>query len=306
MIQRFTIITLFILAAAGSAKAQQDPLYSQYMFNMLGINPAYAGSREVLSVSAMARRQWVDIKGAPVSKVLMGDFSVKDKKVGLGIQLFNDQIGIMKTTGLSGSFAYRLRFKRSVLAMGLQGGFTVFKANYTGVDLGGDPDMAFANNVNEFKPTIGAGLFYNTEKFYLGFSAPHLLHYRGNYESSENQSTSSIYQNDHWFLTAGYVIEFNPDVALKPSVLLRMVTGAPITADINANIWFYNTVSVGLSYRTSEMMVGMLELQLNKQLRFGYAYDWTMSALNNKGSHELMLRYEFGFEKKRMVSPRYF
>ncbi len=305
MIQRFTIITLFILAAVGTAKAQQDPLYSQYMFNMLGINPAYAGSREVLSVSAMARRQWVDIKGAPVSKVLMGDFSIKDKKVGLGVQLFNDQIGIMKTTGLSGSFAYRLRFKRSVLAMGLQGGFTVFKANYTSVDLGGDPDMAFANNVSEFKPTVGAGLFYNTEKFYLGFSAPHLLNYRTNYNSSE-QSANSIYQNTHWFLTAGYVFDLSHDIALKPSVLLRMVSGAPITADINANMWFYNTVSIGLSYRTSKMMIGMLEFQLNKQLKFGYAYDWTMSNLNNKGSHELMLRYEFGFEKKRMVSPRYF
>lgn len=304
MIQRITLIALFFLAFAGSVQAQQDPLYSQYMFNMLGINPAYAGSREILSVSAMARRQWVGVKGAPMSQVLMGDFSVHDKKVGLGVQLFNDEIGIMKTSGLSGSFAYRLRFKKSVLAMGLQGGFTMFKANYAGVDLGGDPDMAFANNVTEFKPTIGAGLFYNTEKFYVGFSAPHLLHYRA-YKSSEGQA-SSIYQNDHWFLTAGYVFDLSPDVALKPSVLLRMVTGAPITADINANMWFYNTVSIGLSYRTSEMMVGMLEFQLNKQLRFGYAYDWTLSELNNKGSHELMLRYEFGFEKKRMVSPRYF
>lgn len=304
MIQKLTIITLFFLALAGSVQAQQDPLYSQYMFNMLGVNPAYAGSREVLSVSAMARRQWVGVKGAPMSQVLMGDFSVRDKKIGLGVQLFNDEIGIMKTTGLNGSFAYRLRFKKSVLAMGLQGGFTAFRANYSSVDLGGDPDMAFANNVSEFKPTIGAGLFYNTEKFYAGFSAPHLLHYRV-YESSENQK-SSIYQNDHWFLTAGYVFDLTHDVALKPSVLLRMVTGAPITADFNANMWFYNTVSIGLSYRTSEMMVGMLELQLNKQLRFGYAYDWTMSELSNRASHELMLRYEFGFEKKRMVSPRYF
>lgn len=304
MIQRITIITLFILALAGGVQAQQDPLYSQYMFNMLGINPAYAGSREVLSVSGMARRQWVGIKGAPVSKVLMGDFAVYDKKVGLGLQLFNDEIGIMKTTGLTASFAYRIRFKKSVLAMGLQGGFTVFKANYTTVDLGGDPDMAFANNVSEFKPTIGAGLFYNTEKFYVGFSAPHLLHYRS-YNSTENQNTS-IYQNNHWLLTSGYVFNLTSDVALKPSVLLRMVSGAPITADFNANLWFYNTVSIGLSYRTSKMMVGMLEFQLNKQLRFGYAYDWTLSQLNNRGSHEIMLRYEFGFEKKRMVSPRYF
>lgn len=304
MIQRITLIVLFILAGVGAAQAQQDPLYSQYMFNMLGINPAYAGSREVLSVSAMARRQWINIKGAPVSQVLMGDFLLHDKKVGLGVQVFNDQIGIMKTTGLNGSFAYRLRFKKSVLAMGLQGGFTIFKANYTDVDLDGTPDVAFANNVNEFKPTIGAGIFYNTEKLYIGFSAPHLLNY-SKYTTTE-EGKSNIYQNNHWFLTGGYVFDLTHDIALKPSVLLRMVTGAPITADFNANVWFYNTVSVGLSYRTSEMMVGMMEFQLNKQLRFGYAYDWTMSELNNKGSHELMLRYEFGFEKKRMVSPRYF
>lgn len=306
MTLRIIYIALFSFALAGATYGQQDPLYSQYMFNMVGINPAYAGSREVLSVTGMVRAQWMGVKGAPISKVLIGDFATKSKKVGLGLQVFNDQVGIMTTNGLNATYAYRLRFKTGVFAMGLQGGFHQFKANYTAVQLtGADYDPSFASNANQLKPTFGAGLYYSTDKYYVGFSAPHLLNY--SYSSIKEQSTQTIYQNNHWFITGGYVFDINHDIALKTSGLVRLVSGAPITVDINANLWFYNTVSVGLSVRSSKMAVAMLEIQANRQFRFGYAYDYNFgSGLKNLSSHEVMLRYEFGFEKRGMISPRHF
>jgi type IX secretion system PorP/SprF family membrane protein len=195
-----------------------------------------------------------------------------------------------------------LRFQKGVFAMGLQGGFSQLKANYTAVQLSGDGyDPAFSMNANQFTPTLGAGVFYNTDKFYAGLSAPHILN------SARQNGPGTVYQNNQWFLTAGYVFDLSPDVALKTSTLARMVQGAPITVDLNANAWFYNTVAIGASVRTSKMIVGMLEIQANRQFRFGYAYDYTaMSAIKGLGSHEVMLRYEFGYEKKGMMSPRHF
>ena len=278
------------------AHAQQDPLYSQYMFNMMGINPAYAGSREVLSVTGMAKAQWAGIEGAPLTEMLTADFAIKEKKIGLGVALLNDRIGVFNTTAINFNGAYRIRLSKGTLAMGLLGGVQNYKADYTSVQLAsanGNNDPAFSNNVNQFKPTLGAGLYYNTDKFYVGFSTPQMLKYE------------SYYQNAQWFLAGGYVFNLSPDVVLKPSVLLRMTKGTPINADFNANVWLHNIVALGVSVRTSSMYVAMLEVQINHQLRFGYAYDWSPTSIN-KGSHEFMLRYEFGYDKKRMMSPRYF
>ena len=304
MIRKIFILSALCLLLY-EAQAQQDPLYSQYMFNMLGINPAYAGSRDLLSVTALGRSQWSGMKGAPSSQAILADFSVKEKKVGLGLQFFNDKIGITKTTGINLSYAYRLRFKKGMLSMGLQGGIASFKANYSDVQLStaDASDIAFANNINEIRPTVGAGVYYTTDKFYVGVSVPHLLHLDSYYSKS---NSGSMYENNHWMLATGFVHHFSPDVVLKPSVLLRAVSGAPLTVDVNANMWFYNVVALGVSVRTSNMVVGMLEIQANRQFRFGYAYDFNTSGLTGRGSHEIMLRYEFGYEKKRMYSPRYF
>lgn len=300
---KIVIPLFFVLLSARTLMAQQDPLYSQYMFNMVGINPAYAGSRELLSVTSMTRVQWTGVKGAPFSTVLVGDFATKSKKVGIGIQLFNDKLGITNTNGLTASYAYRLRFKNGTFAMGIQGGLNQFKANYTAVQLSdGAYDPSFTNNLSQVKPTFGAGIYYSTDKFYAGLSSPHLLNYSDNANKAD---ATSIYQNNHWLLTTGYVFDLTHDITLKPSVLLRLVSGAPVTVDFNANIWFYNTVGLGVSARTSNMYVGMVEIQANRQFRFGYAFDYTNSSLK-RSSHEVMLRYEFGYEKKGIVSPRHF
>jgi type IX secretion system PorP/SprF family membrane protein len=302
---RIIIVMLLSILLNVVAQAQQDPVYSQYMFSMMSINPAYAGSRDVLSVTGIYRKQWVNVKGSPTTQFLSGDFALKNKKVGLGAQLFNDESGIIQNTGFYGSYAYRIRFNKAVLSMGIQAGVTRFKANYSALQLGDDQlDPAFADNQNEFRPNFGAGVYFNTERFYAGISVPHLVG-AGKVET-DAKGGSIREQANHWFFTTGVVLPLSPYLNLKPSVLLRVVDGAPLHADINANLWMHDVVAIGVSYRTSESLVGMLEFQATPQFRFGYAYDYMFSSLKGFGSHEFMLRYEFGYNKKNMVSPRYF
>ncbi|QHS59031.1 PorP/SprF family type IX secretion system membrane protein [Chitinophaga agri] len=303
-----SVITLFILGAA-DVSAQQDAMYSQYMFNMMGVNPAYAGSRGVLSAAALYRRQWVGIDGAPETYTFSFDMATRDNKVGLGLQAFNDKIGIMQTNGVYGTYAYRIRFENEgSLAIGLQGGISNFRADLTKVDLIDEDDQAFAQNINVILPCFGAGIYYNSDRFYAGFSVPNLV-------KSYLRKDAVYYRADvvakkymHFFFIAGYVFDINEDLKLKPSTLVKAVRGAPVQWDINANLWIRDVISVGGSYRTGDAICGLAEVQINDQLRLGYAYDHTISKLVkfNQGTHEIMLRYEFGWEKGRILSPRYF
>lgn len=303
--KQITILVFLIVLLPEVCRAQQDPLYSQYMFNMLGINPAYAGSREVLSITGMYRRQWVGVEGSPTTQFISADAPFANERIGVGLQVFNDKIGISNATGAYASYAYRIRLTRGVLALGLQGGVTRFHADYAGVKLNETgSDQAFINNLNQWQPNFGAGVYYNTDRFYIGFSSPHIIGKGTNYDVAVNYRGER--QVNHWILSTGYVFNLSPVLALKPSLLLRMVAGAPMHIDVNANLWFHKTIAIGASVRDNGTIVGILECQINRQFRFGYAYDYTTNNLKNSGSHELMLRYEFGFEKKKMVSPRFF
>lgn len=303
--KQISILLFALILLPEVCRGQQDPLYSQYMFNMLGINPAYAGSREVLSMTAMYRRQWVGVTGSPTTQFLSADVPLAKKRVGLGVQVFNDAIGISNATGAYVSYAYRIRLRKGVFAMGLQGGVTRFHADYAGVKLNDNgPDQAFINNLNQYVPNFGAGIYYSTDKWYVGLSSPHIIGKGTNYDVAVNYRGDR--QINHLTLASGFVWDISPVLALKPSFLLRMVPGAPFHIDLNANLWFYKTVGIGASVRDNGTIVGMLELQISRQFRFGYAYDYTTNSLKNSGSHELMLRYEFGFEKNKMVSPRFF
>ncbi|WP_346321080.1 type IX secretion system membrane protein PorP/SprF [Chitinophaga sp. YIM B06452] len=305
------IITLFvILCMSRQLLAQQEAMYTQYMFNMMAVNPAYAGSRGVLSATAMYRNQWVGVEGAPRTGTLSFDMATRNKKVGLGIQAFNDRIGIVKTTGFYASYAYRINFNEngSALAIGLQGGLSNYRADLTKVELtdGGDP--AFMQNINAIMPSFGAGIFYNTPKFYAGFSVPNLVksYLRKDQYLYSTEVVAKKYM--HLFLVAGYVFDLNENLKLKPSFLVKAVRGAPVVVDVNANFWIKEIVGIGASYRTGDAIAGLLELQLSNQFRLGYAYDHSISNLvkYNQGTHEIMLRYEFGWDRKQVVSPRFF
>ncbi len=297
-----------LLAVSGAAKAQQHPMYSQYMFNMLNINPAYAGSRGVGTVTALYRNQWVGIDGAPRTTSVGFDMPIKEKKIGLGFQLYDDQLGIERTTGFNASYAFRIQLTESgTLSLGLQAGLLNYQANFSRVRTFQPNDPAFNQNLSGFLPAAAAGVYYNSDRFYIGLSTPALLKTKISYDNTAD--IASVSGRDlHLYLATGFVVNLNKDLALKPSLLVKAVSGAPIEYDLNTNLWIQNTIALGFSYRTGDAVVGMVEMQLDRQFRLGYAYDRTISRLNtlNSGTHELMLRYEFGSAKGKVASPRYF
>ena len=304
---KWLLLTGGILLSAASM-AQQQPMYSQYMFNMLNINPAYAGSRGVMTATALYRNQWVGIPGAPRTSSFSFDMPLNEKKIGIGFQLYDDRLGIERTTGINAFYAFRFQISGSgTLSLGLQAGLLNYQANYTEVSTFQPNDPSFAANVSGLLPSAAAGVYYNSDKFYIGFSTPALLKTQISYNNAA-QIASVTSQDLHLYLASGFVMNLNQDLALKPSVLLKAVSGAPLEVDVNANLWIQNKLSIGASYRTGDAVVGMVELQLNQQLRFGYAYDKTFSDLGtlNTGTHELMLRMEFGSSGGKVSSPRYF
>ena len=289
------------------AHAQQDPQYSQYMFNTLAINPAYAGSRDVLSVTSLYRRQWV-VSGAPTSTTISADLPILNEKVGLGMLVYNDQIGVLQNNAVYFSYAQRIRLtKAGTLSLGLTGGGSFFSADLNSVSTTIPGDNVFATNINnKLKPNIGAGIYYTTDRWYLGGSMPRV--FTNSLGKSDIAKQASEFR--HYFLMGGFVSHLNSIMVLKPSFMGKAVSGAPLQLDLNLNLWFYDKISIGGSYRTGDAVVGMLEVIPSQGWRLGYAYDFTISGLGNNnltaGSHEIMLRYEFASSTVKILSPRYF
>ena len=305
MKKTLSIFVLVIFMSTG-VFAQQIPRYSQYMFNMLNINPAYAGNRDVATVNMLIRRQWVNFPGAPFSGSASYDKRISGSNSSIGGQIYSDRIGIEQTNGIQGFYSFTAPFENASLAIGTSLGILNYSINYARsnpFDVG-DPNLQMS--INGYLPTAGLGMLYSRERWYLGFSAPALLKTKIN---SNNQSVIRQARADgHFFLTGGYIMPISEMLTLKPSVLLKAVSGAPIQADLNANIWYGDLLGAGVSYRHKESLVGMLELQLNPLLRIGYSYDHTTSRLTyyNNGTHELMLRMELGGSIKAVTSPRYY
>ena len=297
------------LMLAQDIVAQTEPMYSQYMYNMLSINQAYAGSREVLSMNMFHRKQWVGIAGAPQTTSITMDQSFNDKKVGLGIQMYDDRLGVEKAQGVNAMWSARVRVSENgILSGGLQFGAMNYRADLTKVENRFTPgDPAFTQNYSKWLPSVGLGLFYNTDKFYIGASMPNLMRTR---LATFDMIKSGIRNvNDmHFFATAGYVYAINEQVKFKPSAMVKVVSGAPIQYDFNANFWLKDMIGFGVSYRTKDAVLGMIELQANRNFRIGYAYDIPISDLKlyTIGTHEIMLRYEFSKDKTNIKSTRYF
>lgn len=302
------ICAFCLLLISTSLEAQQEPMYSQYMFNMLQINPAYAGNRVVDNVTTVYRKQWISIPGSPATATLSWDKRQEGTNVGYGLQIYNDKISIENTTGLQGFYSYRLPFENSFLSFGLSGGLLYYNVALSQIKTtdGGDPLLQ--EDVQRMLPTAGFGVLYGSAKWYMGFSIPALFKTKV-YGTGVNASYS-VGANNHYFLTGGYVFEMSESFELKPSFLMKAVKGAPVQFDYNVNGWINKTVGLGISYRTGDAIIGMIELQVSPEFQLGYAYDYTISNLNaftKWGTHELMLRYEFGGPKsKRILSPRYY
>jgi type IX secretion system PorP/SprF family membrane protein len=304
------LIVLIVALSVVEVAAQQDAMYSQYMFNYLLVNPGYAGSRDVLSVTGMYRKQWLNIDGAPSTLTFSADMPIANEKMGVGLTVFRDKIGIEANTGVYGSYAYRVRLtQRGTLSFGANLGFTQYSADLANVITNtnpnpSSPDNAFGGNVREMNPNFGFGMFYSTDKFYLSIALPHILDNKLGDLSGLGQSLL----RRHYFLGAGFVFPVSPNIKLKPSTLVKIVEGAPIQGDFNLNAWYVDKIGLGISYRTGDAFVAMLEFQATTGLRFGYAYDITTTNLTRYagGTHEIMVRYEFATLKKKIVTPRYF
>lgn len=289
--------------------AQTEPMYSQYMYNMLGVNPAYAGSREATSMNFFQRRQWVGINGAPQTTSVSIDGASADQKFGWGLQAYDDKLGVEKATGANAMLSTHIQVSdKGVLSGGLSVGLMNYRIDLMNVQGRFTPsDPAFYANFNKWLPSVGLGLYYNTDKFYAGLSVPNVLRSRLSAFDVMNSGIQKV-NSTHVFFTSGYVFDVNEDIKIKPSTMIKAVGGAPLEADFNTNVWLKDLVGLGFSYRTGDAMVSMAELQVNDHLRVGYAYDMTISPLKyyNNGTHEMMLRYEFSNNRSKVKSTRYF
>ena len=237
---------VLILTISVAGKAQQHPMYSQYMFNMLNINPAYAGSRGVVTATALYRNQWVGIDGAPQTASLGFDMAIKEKKIGLGFQLYDDKLGIERTTGFNASYVFRIQLTESgTLSMGLQAGVLNYRANYSEVRTFQPNDPSFSQNISGILPSAAAGMYYNSDKFYIGLSTPALLKTKISYDNSANIESVSARDLHLFSCKRVFVVNLSQDLALKPSMLVKAVSGAPTEFDFNANLWIQNTLSLG-------------------------------------------------------------
>jgi type IX secretion system PorP/SprF family membrane protein len=310
MKKRLSVLLLF-LSLAARVFAQQDPMYSQYIFNGLLINPAYAGTRELFNATLLYRNQWVNIPGAPVTGVFSIDTPIESQKVGLGLKLTVDKIGITSHTGISGIYSYKLYFPKSVLSFGMEAGVGFYNSNYSEVvySENSQNDPAFQTNSHSILPNFNLGMYYHTDRFYSGFSITDILGPSIQKKFSPNMSTDlGIHIVSHFFLTSGYLFDLAPGVGLQPSFLLKYVGGAPMEGDLNVVLLLHDLIAIGVSYRSSASVNFLTEIKINKKLKLGYSYEYTTNELSNftSGSHEIVLRYQFENTKRQFVSPRYY
>lgn len=308
-----TILVITILAFfSTNSYGQQDAQFTQYMYNTLSINPAYAGSRDVLSFVGLYRTQWVGLDGAPES--FTGSLhSPIGENVGLGFNLTHDEIFITQETYLDIDFSYSLNFSdESKLALGLKvgGHFLNIDTNRlnTGAFNQGDAD-AEINVDNKFSPQFGVGVYYYTNDWYFGMSVPNMLETKHfDLEGANNNSFATAKERINLYFAAGKTFDLNDDLKFKPATLFKVVEGAPLQADLSANFLIKKKLTLGVAYRWSAALSGLVGFQVSDSIMLGFAYDWETTDLQqyNNGSFEFFLRYELFKENNRMISPRFF
>lgn len=303
------IYFIAILALAiNELRAQQDPQYTQYMYNMSVINPAYAGSKEALSGGLLYRTQWVGLEGAPKTGTFFLHSPV-GRNVGLGLSVISDEIGPVNETNIYGDFSYTLNLGgESKLAFGLKAGATMHKVDfntiYPTLPSPSPSDPFSASNPNSTFLNVGTGVFYYTNKYYIAFSVPNML------KSKYLDFNGSEYGTDviHYFLTGGYVFDLNPNLKFKPFAMIKSSIDAPTSLDVSTNFLIYDKLELGATYRLEDSFGAMVNFAITPSLRVGYAYDHVISDIKTvaTASHEVIILFDLNFAKKVSQSPRYF
>lgn len=303
--KNFYILIAMLFTGLFTSQAQQLPQFTQYMYNTISINPAYAGSRDALSLTALHRSQWAGIEGAPKTQTFSIHSPLQNEKIGLGLSVINDKTGYENYTYLYGDFSYTINVSEEVtLAFGVKGGFSYYDLDE---NLFEEPsvleDPFFNEQFNKWTPNVGAGLYLSSQNWYLGLSAPKLIN-NDNNEFSDYVALEQV----HYYLTGGYVFDLSDSWKLRPTALAKATSGAPLSFDISSTFIFDEKLYLGATYRVDDAIGAFIDFQIFEPLRVGYAYEYTTSDLRpyTSGSHEILLIYELRFNNTKYRSPRFF
>jgi type IX secretion system PorP/SprF family membrane protein len=306
--KRIIILIGVLILGFEYSNAQQLPQFTQYMYNTIAVNPAYAGSRDALSIVGLNRNQWAGFDGGPETTTLSIHSPLRNEKIGLGLSLINDKTGYESLTYIYTDFSYTIQANEDVdVSFGLKAGVTTYKLAselYNSVFTGGD--QYFNDRLDRLNPNIGAGILFHSDKWYAGLSMPKLINHDLN-DASDYKALERV----HYYMIAGYVFDLSESVKFKPSTMVKYTKGAPVSTDLTANFLFNEKFWLGGSYRINgeQGAFGALaDFQVTDQFRVGYTYEIPTGEIRpyTSGSHEILLMYEFRFLKKKQKSPRYF
>jgi len=306
--KRIIIILVMFILGLEYSNAQQLPQFTQYMYNTIAINPAYAGSRNALSIVGLNRNQWAGFDGGPQTQTLSIHSPLRNEKVGLGFSLINDKSGYENFTYAFADFSYTIKASDAVnVSFGLKAGMTYYKLAeelYNATEVNQDP--YFNDKLNRWNSNFGAGILFHSNKWYAGLSIPKMINHDLN-----NDTEFAALERVHYYAIGGYVFDLNENLKLKPSFMMKYTKGAPISTDLTANFLFNEKFWLGGSYRFSgeQKAIGALvDFQVTDQFRVGYTYEIPTGEIRpyTSGSHEILLMYEFKFMKRKQKSPRYF
>lgn len=301
-IARFLVVIL-LLGCGFASKAQQDPMYSQYMFNMLSVNPAYAGSKGGIHGILLHRQQWVNVEGAPRTQNFSIHSPFFDDQMGLGLNIVNDNIGVTNRLNIQGSYSYKLKLEKSNLRFGLQGMLTNWHNKWQDLQTIDPNDPSFATSNESFlRPNFGVGVYWNNDRFFASAAVPNLIN-----QSLSDEAVEAELRR-HLFATVGGLYTINDQLQFKPSVMVKFVDAAPLQADLNAELIINNRVWVGVSGRVWDGLVAMAQVNIKENFWVGYAYDYPLTELRTvtSGSHEIFISYTHFLRKPKILSPRYF
>ena len=300
---KFLLIALMFTAFA--ALAQQDAQYTQYMYNTINVNPAYAGSRGVMSIFGLHRTQWVGLDGAPVTNAASINTPINNSNLGVGLSFVNDKIGPTNENAISADVSYTVKTSETFkLSFGVKGTANLFNLDVNKLNPQDAGDPQFQNLDNTFTPNIGAGVYYHSDKMYVGLSVP-------NFFETKRYSDNDVALNAermNFYLIAGYVFDLTYNLKFKPALLTKAVEGAPLQVDVSANFLYNDKFMLGAAWRWDAAVSAMAGFQITDGLFIGYGYDHETTRLRrfNSGSHEIFLRYEFKGKKEKLISPRFF
>lgn len=307
---------LVVLIAIGAvslfpkkASAQYDYMFTQYMWNEIVINPAYTGTRDVISVVGMYRNQWVGMEGAPVTRNISANAPIYKQRIGLGVNYIKDEIGINSTDYFSLSYSYRIPFQNSNLSFGLSTAFATLKEYYSRVTTTDPNDTQFqSDSPRANMPNFGFGVYYYTDKYYVGLSIPRLMKNQIELKDGFKVSNHFDYSYFHYFFTAGAIFPISEELKFQPSAMFKAVKAAPMELDLTAQMVIRDMFRVGLGWRSGDAISFLTTIHVTPQLRIGYSYDYTTSDLAkySRGTHEICFGYDFSLRAKKIISPRIF